>query len=82
MSDRYNVYSSEGRLNYEALKAAALRVAARFPELSASAFFEEVRGEFYPRPDEFDMRGLVLELVSTGDLRYTNDWRVALPLED
>ena len=61
------------------LREAALAVAKEFPGLSASAFFEEVRGRFYPRPDEFDIRGLALRLVADGELIYDGNWKVRLP---
>ena len=65
--------------HYEELREAALSVAKEFPGLSASAFYEEVRGRFYPRPDEYDMRGLVMKLVSLGELVYGDGWKVRLP---
>jgi hypothetical protein len=74
MSKKYDVYSSEEA--YRLLRPAALQVAKRWPELSAGAFWEEVRSMFWPRPDEIEMKALVLRMVSEGDLEYTLDWRV------
>lgn len=77
MSELYNVYSHPCPA-YEDLKKVALEVAKQFPRLSASGFFEEVRSNFYPRPDDCDMRALLLRLVTEGELRYTHDWKVEL----
>jgi hypothetical protein len=76
MSEQWNIYKSGKTREYEALKKVCLTVVDQFPGLSASAFFEEVRGRIYPRPDEFDMRGVVLRLVSEDVLKYTNDWKM------
>lgn len=78
MSKKYDVYSEEGKPQYPLLRSEALEVAKQFPNLSASAFFEELRGRFYPRPDEYDMRALVLRLVSDRDLEYTINHQIKL----
>jgi hypothetical protein len=76
VSKLWNLYETGKVQEYEALKKVCLEVVTEFPGLSASAFFEEVRGRIYPRPDEYDMRGAVLMLVGDGVLDYTKDWKV------
>jgi hypothetical protein len=76
MSKLWNLHESGKIEEYNALKKVCLAVVKQFPGLCASAFFEEVRGRIYPRPDKYDMRGAVLMLVGDGVLKYTNDWKV------
>ena len=55
-----------------------LETAEQFPGLSAAGFFSEVSHCFYPRIDESDIKGMVLQMVRDGELVYTNDWKVKL----
>lgn len=76
MSKLWNVHGAGQVEQYEELRKLCLKVVKKFPGLSASAFFEEVRIRLSPRPDEHDMRAAVLRLVSDGILKYTSDWTV------
>lgn len=53
-------------------RAAFIRVALKWPDLSPGAFIEEVRASFYPKPDEYELLTKMWEMFADGTLLLSN----------